>query len=167
MEVNSSPILGYQGEKMGGGGGKCPPIVFLEGANIHHYAFVEGAIILPCQLLGGQMSRHAFFSQGGRCPGGGGDVRLPLCISISSERGFLRFLNSISAYASVLDIFFIRRQTLAKTLWCDRAFRFELTKLGANCRGGSPISGKGVLVYKGGWSPCLFYLIFVKYTMKM
>ena len=43
---------------------------FLEGANIHHYAFVEGAIILPCQLLGGQMSTHAIFHRGGRCPGG-------------------------------------------------------------------------------------------------
>ena len=55
------------------GGGKCPPIVFLEGANIHHYAFVEGAIILPCQLLGGQMSTHAIFHRGadvrgGKCP---------------------------------------------------------------------------------------------------
>ena len=66
------PILGYQGEK-GEGGGKCSPIVFLEGANIHHYAFVEGAIILPCQLLGGQMSKHANFHRGadvrgGKCP---------------------------------------------------------------------------------------------------
>ena len=57
----------------GGGGGKCPPIVFLEGANIHHYAFVEGAIILPCQLLGGQVSTHAIFHRGadvrgGKCP---------------------------------------------------------------------------------------------------
>ena len=34
---------------------------FLEGANIHHYAFVEGAIILPCQLLGGG-------GGGGECP---------------------------------------------------------------------------------------------------
>ena len=56
------PILGYQGEK--GGGGKCPPFVFLEVANIHHYAFVKGAIILPCQLLGGQMSTHAIFHRG-------------------------------------------------------------------------------------------------------
>ena len=59
-----------------GGGGKCPPIVFLEGANIHHYAFVEGAIILPCQLLGGQMSTHAIFHRGG---GGGADVRGGKC----------------------------------------------------------------------------------------
>ena len=64
--------IGYQDEK-GGGGGKCPPIVFLEGANIHHYAFVEGAIILPCQLLGGQMSTHAIFHRGAdvrgrKCP---------------------------------------------------------------------------------------------------
>ena len=68
--------------RKGGGGGKCPPIVFLEGANIHHYAFVEGAIILPSQLLGGG---------GGRCPhmpffiGGadvrGENVRLPVLIS--------------------------------------------------------------------------------------
>ena len=35
---------------------------------------------------------------------------------ISSERGFLWFFNKISAYASVLDIYFIRRHTLAKTL---------------------------------------------------
>ena len=55
----------------GGGGGKCPPIVFLEGANIHHYAFVEGAIILPCQLLGGQMSTHAIFHRGADVQGGG------------------------------------------------------------------------------------------------
>ena len=43
---------------------------FLEGANIHHYAFVEGAIILPCQLLVGQMSTHAIFHRGGggKCP---------------------------------------------------------------------------------------------------
>ena len=64
-----------------GGGGKCPPFVFLEGANIHHYAFVEGAIILPCQLLGGQMSTHAIFHRGGGGGGGqmsgGENVRLP------------------------------------------------------------------------------------------
>ena len=56
-----------------GGGGECPPIVFLEGANIHHYAFVEGAIILPCQLLwggGGQMSTHAIFHRGADVWGG-------------------------------------------------------------------------------------------------
>ena len=64
------PILGYQSEK--GGGGKCPPIVVLEGANIHHYAFVEGAIILPCQLLWGQMSTHAIFHRGADVRGGGG-----------------------------------------------------------------------------------------------
>ena len=70
------PVLGYQGEKVGGGGGgKCPPIVFLEGANIHHYAFVEGAIILPCQMLGGQMSTHAIFHRGADVRGG--NVRLP------------------------------------------------------------------------------------------
>ena len=54
---------------------------FLEGANIHHYAFVEGAIILPCQLLVGQMSTHAIFHRGadvrGGGGGGGGNVRLP------------------------------------------------------------------------------------------
>ena len=38
----------------------------------------------------------------------------------SSKRGFLRFFNSISAYDSVLDIFFY---TLAKTLLRDRALR--------------------------------------------
>ena len=55
------------------GGGKSPPIVFLEGANIHHYAFVEGAIILPCQLLEGrQMSTHAIFHWGADVRGGGG-----------------------------------------------------------------------------------------------
>ena len=70
------PILGYQGEK--GGGGECPPIVFLEGANIHHYAFVEGAIVLLCQLLGGQMSTHAIFHRGADVRGGGENVRLPL-----------------------------------------------------------------------------------------
>ena len=57
------PILGYQGEK--GGGGQMFSHCFLEGANIHHYAFVEGAIILPCQLLGGgQISKHANFHRG-------------------------------------------------------------------------------------------------------
>ena len=71
LRLTVHPILGYQGEK--GGGGKCPPIVFLEGANIHHYAFVEGEIILPCQLLRGQMSTHAIFHRGadvrgGKCP---------------------------------------------------------------------------------------------------
>ena len=45
---------------------------FLEGTNIHHYAFVEGAIILPCQLLGGQMSTHAIFHRGADVRGGGG-----------------------------------------------------------------------------------------------
>ena len=77
------PILGYQGEN-GGGGGKCPPIVFLEGANIHHYAFVEGAIILLCQLLGGQMSTHAIFHRGADVRGGGGNVRLPM----GTHRGY-------------------------------------------------------------------------------
>ena len=43
---------------------------FLEGANIHHYAFVEGAIILPCQLLVGQMSTHAIFHRGADVRGG-------------------------------------------------------------------------------------------------
>ena len=57
-----------------GGGGKCPTIVFLEGANIHHYAFVEGAIILPCQMLGGQMSTHAIFHRGADVRGGGGEM---------------------------------------------------------------------------------------------
>ena len=60
--------------RKGGGGGKCPPIVFLEGANIHHYAFVEGAIILPCQLLGVQMSTHAIFHRGADVRGWGGGV---------------------------------------------------------------------------------------------
>ena len=60
-----------------GGGGKCPPIVFLEGANIHHYAFVEGAVILPCQLLGGQMSTHAIFHRGADVRGGGGGGKCP------------------------------------------------------------------------------------------
>ena len=45
---------------------------FLEGANIHHYGFVEGAIILPCQLLGGQMSTHAIFHRGADVQGWGG-----------------------------------------------------------------------------------------------
>ena len=44
---------------------------FLEGANIHHYAFVEGAIILPCQLLGGRCPHISFFI-GGQMSGGGG-----------------------------------------------------------------------------------------------
>ena len=71
------PILAYQGEK--GEGANVLPL-FLEGANIHHYAFVEGAIILPCQLLGGRCPHMPFFiggqmSGGG---GGGGNVRLPL-----------------------------------------------------------------------------------------
>ena len=72
------PILGYQGDK-GGAGGKVPPIVFLEGANIQHYAFVEGAIILPCQLLGGRCPHMPFFIGGQMSRGGGGgwgDVRL-------------------------------------------------------------------------------------------
>ena len=53
---------------------------FLEGANIHHYAFVEGAIILPCQLLGGQMSTHAIFHRGADVREGG-DVRLPYLVA--------------------------------------------------------------------------------------
>ena len=82
------PILGYQGEKVGGGrvgGGKCPPIVFLEEANIHHYAFVEGAIILPCQLLGGQMSTHAIFHRGADVRGE--NVRLPFYTPVSRDSG--------------------------------------------------------------------------------
>ena len=55
----------------GGGGANVLPL-FLEGANIHHYAFVEGAIILPCQLLGVQMSTHAIFHRGQMSGGGGG-----------------------------------------------------------------------------------------------
>ena len=60
--------------KGGGGGANVLPLFFLEGANIHHYAFVKGAIILPCQLLWGQMSTHAIFHRGadvrgGKCPG--------------------------------------------------------------------------------------------------
>ena len=51
---------------------------FLEGANIHHYAFVEGAIILPCQLLGGQMSTHAIFHSGADVRGGGGKCPAPV-----------------------------------------------------------------------------------------
>ena len=65
------PILGYQGEKGGGGGGQMSSDCFLEGANIHHYAFVEGAIILPCQLLGGQMSTQAIFHRGADVRGRG------------------------------------------------------------------------------------------------
>ena len=79
-----NPILGYQGEK--GGGGKCPPIVFLEGANIHHYTFVEGAIILPCQLFGGQMSTHAIFHRGADV-GGGGGRKCPAPVSPSPKKG--------------------------------------------------------------------------------
>ena len=76
MEVNSSPYLGYQDEK--GGGGQMFSHCFLEGANIHHYAFVEGAIILPCQLLGGQISKHANFHRGQMSGGGGGECPAPL-----------------------------------------------------------------------------------------
>ena len=58
------------------GGDKCPPIVFLEGANIHHYAFVEGAIIPPLSNAwrgggGVQMSTHAIFHRGADVRGGG------------------------------------------------------------------------------------------------
>ena len=73
------PILGYQGEK-GGGVENVLPLFFLEGANIQHYAFVEGAIILPCQLLGGQVSTHAIFHRGADVRGE--NVRLPsLCMT--------------------------------------------------------------------------------------
>ena len=73
-------------------GGKCPPIVFLKGANIHHYAFVEGAIILPCQLLGGQMSTYAIFHRGADVRGGGGNVRLPYSAILST---FIKILFAI------------------------------------------------------------------------
>ena len=63
------PILGYQGEK---GGGSNVLSCVIEGENIHHYAFVEGAIILPCQLLWGQMSTHAIFHRGQMSGWGGG-----------------------------------------------------------------------------------------------
>ena len=54
-----------------GWGGANVLLLFLEGANIHHYAFVEGAIILPCQLLGGRWPHMPFFI-GGQMSGGGG-----------------------------------------------------------------------------------------------
>ena len=50
---------------------------FLEGANIHHYAFVEGAIILPCQLLGGRCPHMPFFIGGQMSGGGGGGGECP------------------------------------------------------------------------------------------
>ena len=58
------------------GGDKCPPIVFLEGANIHHYAFVEGAIIPPLSNAwrgggGGCRCPHMPFFIGGQMSGGG------------------------------------------------------------------------------------------------
>ena len=72
--------LTVQGEKGGGGGADVLPcIVVLEGANFHHYAFVEGAIILPCQLLGGQMSTHAIFHRGADVRGE--NVRLPIFLN--------------------------------------------------------------------------------------
>ena len=65
-----------------GGGGKCPPIVFLEGANIHHYAFVEGDNYPPLSIAWGQMSTHAIFHRGADVRGGGGNVRLPVDIQV-------------------------------------------------------------------------------------
>ena len=66
------PILGYQGEK--GGGGQMYSHCFLEGANIHHYAFVEGGNYPPLSIAwgGGDRCPHMPFFIGGRCQGGGG-----------------------------------------------------------------------------------------------
>ena len=67
MKVNSSPY--FRVRRGGGGGGQMSSHCFLEGANIRHYAFVEGAIILPCQLLGGRCPHMPFFI-GGQMSGG-------------------------------------------------------------------------------------------------
>ena len=96
------PILGYQGEK-----GVGPPIVFLEGANIHHYAFVDGAIILPCQLHVGQMSTHAIFHRGADVRGGGGGEMF--CSRNNSFRyGYTRSACSNSAQDFSVPPTFIR-----------------------------------------------------------
>ena len=62
------PILRYQGEK-GGGGGKCPPMFFLEGANIHHNALLRGQLSSPANCLGGRCPHMPFFI-GGQMSGG-------------------------------------------------------------------------------------------------
>ena len=46
-----------------------------------------------------------------------------ICFVYVQRKTFSDFFNSISAYVSVLDIFFICQHTLAKTLWCDTALR--------------------------------------------
>ena len=61
---------------------------FLEGANIHHYAFVEGAIILPCQLLGGQMSTHTIFHRGADVRGVWGGGKCPAPVTDISSKYF-------------------------------------------------------------------------------
>ena len=44
---------------------------FLRGGKYPPLCIFEGAIILPCQLLGGQMSTHAIFHRGADVRGGG------------------------------------------------------------------------------------------------
>ena len=60
------------------GGGQMSYHCFLEGANIQHYAFVEWAIILPCQLLGGRCPHMPFFILGEDVRGGGGEGNVRL-----------------------------------------------------------------------------------------
>ena len=69
--------------------GKCPPFVLQEGANVHHYTFVEGANVLPCQSLGGQMSSYTIFHRGvdvrgGKCPAPGMVIQQPIVLGRSS-----------------------------------------------------------------------------------
>ena len=101
-QLTVHPILGYLGEK---GGGGMSSHCFLEGANIHHYAFVEGAIILPCQLLVGQMSTHAIFHMSGGGGGGGGEMS-------GSRKCGMFYIRLVSQFFSYYQI----RQWLVKHL---------------------------------------------------
>ena len=98
---------------------KCPPIVFLEGANIHHYAFVEGAIILPCQMLGGQMSTHAIFHRGADVRGG--NVRLPFFIGghMSGGGGEMSYTRHQVLYIDCILTCFIAYWISNKILFCS------------------------------------------------
>ena len=57
----------------GGEGANALPLFYRRGANVHHYTFVDGTNVLPCQSLRGQMSLYTIFHRGadvrgGKCP---------------------------------------------------------------------------------------------------
>ena len=62
------PILGYQGEK-GGGGANVLPLFFWRGQISTIMHLLRGQLSSPVNCLGGRCPHMPFFI-GGRCPGG-------------------------------------------------------------------------------------------------